>query len=80
MFIMDMPREFNPGDTAEVKINFEPKRLHYTTDGKKLVILPVDTDEPADERPIFLTQHGKKLTTFYCNDSKEDREEITGQV
>lgn len=70
MFIMQMPKSFRPGDTADVKVNYEPKRLHWTNDGSKLIILAPDA-EP-DERQICLKLEGDDLATFYCEDAVDE--------
>ena len=77
MLIIDMPHDFVVGSTHKVRINGEDRRLHRTDD--TLVILPVDADEPRDERAIIIIAptggQAGSLTTFYAADSHDEMEE-----
>ena len=66
MFVIWMPRTFKVGDTADVKINGEPKRVTYR-DPDTLVI------EPGDARTILgRMEDDRDLVTFACSDAEGD--------
>jgi hypothetical protein len=65
MFSMTMPITFKVGDTADVKINFEPKQLTWQ-DEDTLVI------EPDDARKILYRTTDGELIHFVCSDAAEE--------
>lgn len=63
MFFLSMPKTFQVGDTADCKINGEPKRVTWH-DRDTMVIVP------GDARHIHLIDSSSKsLNTFMCADS-----------
>ncbi|QIG93433.1 hypothetical protein [Bradyrhizobium sp. 6(2017)] len=65
MFFLSLPVTVKVGDTADCKINGEPKRVTYR-DAQTLVI------EPDDARTIIDVQNDGKLRHFTCGDSEAD--------
>ena len=65
MFMIHMPKDFRLGDTADVRINLEPKRLTWR-DADTLVI------EPGDERKIHQSFEENDLLCFICGDPEGD--------
>ena len=62
LFYISLPRTVKIGDTADVKINGEPKKLTYL-DAKTLVI------EPGDARTIVFVRPAGDLNDFICGDA-----------
>ena len=62
MFMIHMPASFQIGDTADVRINQEPKRLTWRS-ADTLVI------EPGDERKIHQSFEAGDLLCFVCGDA-----------
>ena len=64
MFMIHMPKAFKVGDTADCRINGEPKQLTWR-DENTLVI------EPGDARTIVTRVTEGDLTCFMCGDRGE---------
>jgi hypothetical protein len=62
MFMLSMPLDFKVGETADCKINNEPKRVTWR-DEHTLVI------EPDDTRQIFHIATDGELRRFMCGDA-----------
>jgi hypothetical protein len=62
MFFISLPATVKVGDTADVKINGEPRKVTYR-DAKTMVV------EPDDARCIVDVQRCGELNSFVCSDA-----------
>jgi hypothetical protein len=73
MFIINMPRDFKIGDTADCCINHEPARVTWR-DADHLVI------EPSDVRPIVGFAKEDDLLHFACGDAGTTRADYGSEM
>ena len=70
MFIIHMPLDFKVGDSADCRINGEPKRVTYR-DANTLVI------GKNDARAIITTEVDGALRAFFCGHAGKSAEQYS---